>query len=178
MSSGKVVLLTGDIETGKTSLCLDIAHAAKKRGLEVAGIASPAVFEGDIKIAIDAKDLRTGNCRRLAVLQDDIKTGLETRRWSFNLDVISWGNQILKEAIPCDLLIVDELGPLEFNRHEGWVAGFSSIESRDYQVAVVVIRPSLLKTAKQRWKIFQEIDINSPDKLSLTGENIITTLGL
>jgi nucleoside-triphosphatase THEP1 len=29
---------------------------------------------------------------------------------------------MLKSATPCDLLVVDELGPLEFERREGWPA--------------------------------------------------------
>ena len=178
MSSGKIVLLTGDIETGKTSLCLEIARIAVEADLDVAGIVSPAVFEGDRKIAIDAMDLRSRESRRLAILNGGEKTGLDTRRWSFNPEVVSWGNQVLKNAIPCDLLVVDELGPLEFHHQKGWVMGFSSIESRDYQVAVVVIRPTLLKTAIQRWDISMEIDINSPSGQSLTGENILSTLGL
>ena len=178
MSSGKIILLTGDIETGKTSLCLEIARIAVEADLDVAGLISPAVFEGDRKIAIDAMDLRSRESRRLAILKGGEKTGMDTRRWSFNPEVVSWGNQVLKTAIPCDLLIVDELGPLEFHHQKGWVAGFSSIESRDYQVAVVVVRPSLLDTARRRWEISREIDINSSLAQSLKGKNILTTFGL
>ncbi len=177
MRSGEIILLTGDMQSGKTNLCLEIAQIVLETGLDVAGIVSPAVFEGDKKIAIDAKNLRTGKCRRMAELQGEKKTGLETRRWSFDPEVVSWGNQVLRDAIPCDLLIVDELGPLEFNHQKGWVAGFPTIESRNYLVAIAVIRPSLLDTANQRWDISREIDLNSPAGQSMAGENILTILG-
>ncbi len=51
---------------------------------------------------------------------------------------------MLESATPCDLLIVDELGPLEFERNEGWPAGLAAIDSAAYKVGVVVIRPELL----------------------------------
>ena len=140
-------------------------------------LVSPAVFDGNHKTAIDAKDLRTGNSRRLAVLHGDENTGLETKRWSFYPEVVSWGNQILKDSVPCDLLIVDELGSLEFIRQEGWINGFKAIESRKYRAAVVVIRPSLLGAANQHWEIFHEIDLDSPLSQSLTGEKIFNNLG-
>lgn len=30
------------------------------------------------------------------------------------LIVLDWGNQLLAQAVPCDILFVDEMGPLEF----------------------------------------------------------------
>ena len=35
-------------------------------------------------------------------------------------EVLAWGTRILQQATPCDLLVVDELGPLKFERGEGW----------------------------------------------------------
>jgi nucleoside-triphosphatase THEP1 len=163
MSSGEIILLTGDLLSGKTNFCLEIAQKAKDKRIDVAGIISPAVFTGSNKTAIDALDLRTWNRKRLAELRQGEKTDLETRRWSFDSAVVNWGNQVLMDAVPCDLLIIDELGPLEFTKSEGWIEGFSAIESREYQVAIVVIRPSLVSTAAGRWKISREIDLDSLD---------------
>ena len=51
----------------------------------------------------------------------------------------------------CDLLIVDELGPIELERGEGWQNGIAALNSGEYQAAVVVIRPELLDAASQLW---------------------------
>ena len=88
--------------------------------IQVAGLISPGVFRGGEKITIDALGLKSGNKKRLAELNRAQNTGLDTQRWSFFPKAIACGNQILQETLPCDLLIVDELGPLEFRRAEGW----------------------------------------------------------
>ena len=84
---------------------------AQEARVRVGGVISPAVFEGGNKVAIDALDLKSGTRKRLAELKTSHQTDLETQRWSFYTEVVDWGNKILEEAVPCDLLIIDELGP-------------------------------------------------------------------
>ncbi len=157
---GEIILLTGELQSGKTNLCLDLYKLAQETNIQVGGVISPAVFEGDKKIAIDALDLKRGIRNRLAELKTSHISDLETQRWSFFSDVVDWGNKILEEAVPCDLLIIDELGPLEFQRGKGWVAGFSAIESGEYSTALLVIRPSLIEEAARRWKVSRVIDLD------------------
>ena len=176
MSSGKIIILTGDIQSGKTSLCQELAQKAKEEGIQLAGLLSPGVFHEGKKSGIDVINLNNWEQRHLAVLKEKDQTGLETQRWSFYPEIVQWGNQALENAVPCDLLIVDELGPLEFNRGEGWISGLATVDSGSFQSALVVIRPSLLKMAGQRWKIFQVIDLNDPRNKTLSGEDLFSRL--
>lgn len=173
---GEIVLLTGEIQSGKTNLCLDLYHRAQEAGIKVGGVLSPAVFEGGEKKAIDVMDLKSGNTKRLAELKTQTQTDLETKRWSFFPEAVGWGNKMLLEAAPCDLLLVDELGPLEFQRGEGWVNGFSVIESGDYSTALIVIRPSLIDEAAQRWNVSRVIDLSADGVESLAGRELFDTL--
>ena len=156
----EIILLTGELQSGKTNLCLDIYQLAQETGIRVGGIISPAVFKGDKKTAIDALNLKSGIRKRLADLRTSHQTGLETQRWSFDPEVVDWGNQMLKEAVPCDLLLIDELGPLEFQRKQGWVNGFAVIDSGEYSTAVIVIRPSLIEEATRLWRVSRIIDLD------------------
>ncbi len=176
MSSGKIIILTGDIQSGKTSLCQELAQKAKEEGIQLAGLLSPGVFEEGKKTGIDVINLKNWEQRHLAVLKEKDQTELETRRWSFFPEIIQWGNQALINAVPCDLLVVDELGPLEFNRGEGWISGLAAVDSGSYQSALVVIRPSLLKMAGQRWEISQVIDLDDPLYRTLSGEDLFSRL--
>ena len=157
---GEIILLTGEFQTGKTNLCLDIYQLAQEARVRVGGVISPAVFEGSRKTAIDALDLKSGIRKRLAELRTSHQTDLETQRWSFYSEVVDWGNKMLEEAVPCDLLMIDELGPLEFQRGEGWVNGFAVIENGDYSTALIVIRPSLIDQAARLWQISRIIDLD------------------
>ena len=176
MSTSEIVLLTGSISSGKTSFCLDLAQLAKNSGLDVAGMISPAVFQDSQKTAIDALDLRSWERKRLADLRTPRKSELETQRWSFHPSAVEWGNRVIADAVPCDLLIIDELGPLEFGRSEGWIEGFSAIDSRHYRLAVVVVRPSLLSSAKEAWKISREINLDLPKTSYPSWEELLTSM--
>ena len=175
---GKIILLTGEIESGKTSYCLDVLKIAREQRIQVAGLLSPGIFEGGEKISIDALNLKSGTRRRLAELKENQTLGLETKRWSFYPEVVLWGNQVLQDAIPTDLLMVDELGPLEFHQNSGWINGFDVLESNAFQVALVVIRPSLIKEASQHWNIAQTIDLSAPGSTPLSGSELFEFLGL
>lgn len=176
MSSGEIVILTGDLQSGKTSLCQELAQKAKEEGVQLAGLLSPGVFQEGKKNGIDVINLDNWERQHLAKLREKDQTGLETQRWSFYPEIVQWGNQALINAVPCDLLIMDELGPLEFTRGEGWIAGLAAVDSGSYLSALVVIRPSLLKMAGQRWKISRVYDLNDPRYKTLSGEDIYSLL--
>lgn len=173
---GEIILLTGDFQSGKTNLCLDLYKAARETNIRVGGVVSPAVFEGDKKIAIDVLDLKSGIRNRLAELKTSQQSDLETKRWSFFSNVVGWGNKMIEEAVPCDLLLIDELGPLEFQRGKGWQAGFSVIDSGDFSTAVIVIRPSLVDEAARRWDESKVIDLDQKTSDSSLIEEIINRL--
>ena len=164
---GRIILLSGESERGKTTLCLKLANMVKAIPLTVAGVICPPVYEGLTKTGIDVLILRSGEKRKLAQLNSGKSEGLFTRKWLFDEAVTDWGDQELAKATPCDILIVDELGPLEFERGLGFLTGFTAINSRDYKAALVVIRPSLLPSAIKRWPDANIISVESETRESL-----------
>jgi nucleoside-triphosphatase THEP1 len=158
---GTLTLISGEIESGKTSFCRQFAEALHEIGWNTAGILSPAVFNEGVKTAIDGLDLRSGKRVRVAELNtgDAPRMGLNTRRWRFSTDALEWCNAILKAAVPCDLLVIDELGPLEFQRGEGLLAAFEAVDSRRFEACLVVVRPSLVEKARRRWPDARTIHI-------------------
>jgi nucleoside-triphosphatase THEP1 len=178
MISSRIVLLTGGFESGKTSLCLAVAQTASEAGWEVAGVLSPAVFTGDEKTGIDLLDPKTGQRCNLAVRRDQAQSNLETRRWSFLPECVAWGSQLLRDAVPCDLLLVDELGPIEFTQNRGWVEAFDAIKSGLYRTALLVIRPWLLEQAAGRWNISRVIDLDDPLQHAISAQELLEGEGL
>jgi nucleoside-triphosphatase THEP1 len=156
-----IILLTGDRSSGKTTVCQRWAHQARAAGWDVAGLLSPAVFDKGRKVAIDALDLRSGERRRLAQLRTAVEAVEElcTPAWCFDTATIAWGNQVLASAIPCDLLIVDELGSLELERNQGWTAGIAAVSTKRYRQAWVVVRRELLTVAQQLWPMAQVVEV-------------------
>jgi hypothetical protein len=63
-------------------------------------------------------------------------------------------------------LVIDELGPLEFNQGKGLVSALTLIDAQRYNLSFVVIRPSLLQLAKTRWP--WAMTFNVPDHRSIS----------
>jgi nucleoside-triphosphatase len=153
-------MLTGERGAGKTTFCRSLAAHAHLQGWEVAGLLSPAVFEGGGKTGILAEDIRTGETRLLASSSPQPSLTQPLGDWHFDLATINWGNQVLESSLPCDLLIVDELGPLELVYRKGWQAALNVLHSGQYQCAVVVIRPALQKLAHELLSLSDTITID------------------
>ena len=157
----KLFLITGDSGVGKTTWCHQQIELARINGWRVGGLLSPPIMANNQKAAIDLVDLATGERQQLATLRRHAAnpTRLSTHKWSFDPTVLAWGNAVLRRITAVDLLIIDELGPLEFEKGQGLQAAFDLIEAGRYFLAGVVIRPTLLTQAQQRWPEAQIIPI-------------------
>lgn len=165
-----LVLLSGESGAGKTRWCLELIEYAKAQKIPVCGLVSPPVFEGNRKIGIDLVDLISGERRRLAVLRKEgalpSEKGPQTEDWQFDKETLDWGNQILNQLShrlqgKPYVLILDELGPLEFLRGKGLLNALRLIDQRHYTLACVVVRPGLLPMAQQRWSWGQIIALQN-----------------
>jgi nucleoside-triphosphatase THEP1 len=142
-SGGPIVILTGPGGSGKTTACLQLVAWARQRGLECAGIACPGRLERSRKVGIDVVNVRTDERRFLAAV-DNLPGQLRLGPYRFDGCALIWGAACLGAACPCDVLIVDEIGPLEVERREGWANAIEVLRTGRYRLAVAVVRPSLV----------------------------------
>lgn len=159
-ASQLLFLITGASGAGKTSWCLALAKEAAARGRKVTGLCSPAVFENGRKVGIDLVDLRSTARRRMAALKAP-EMGEQrgaSRDWQFDEQALEWGNSLLGPAMH-DLFILDELGPLEFEHGRGLTNAFTVLDNGRFALACVVVRPSLLLQAQDRWPAARLLDI-------------------
>jgi nucleoside-triphosphatase THEP1 len=148
-----VILLCGPAGAGKSTVCARVVELARQAGLRVAGVISPPQIapgaEGQ-KTSIWVEDVLTGE-RRLLAVAAHLRQGLvQTKHWTFNAETLGWGSDVIARAVPCDLLVVDELGPLELERGEGWTVALEVLRGRAYQWALVVVRPELIAVMRAR----------------------------
>ncbi len=163
-----LTLLTGQRGTGKTTTCLRLMRRAQNRGLHVAGLISPARFVNGRKIGIELLDISTSQRRPLADLAGPHHLAvLRTLHWQFQPETIAWGQEALRRATPCDLFIVDELGPLELERRQGWHVALEIIDQGDYRHAVIVVRPELQAVARDLWPQASILKVSAPTSLDL-----------
>ena len=164
----RVVVLTGERGVGKTHLCQAVVEQAGKIGFRCAGVLSRAVFDGEEKAAITLVDVATSAERTLAVA-DDTPGELRWGRYRFVPSTLEWGSDLLTGATPCDLLIVDELGPLELTLGLGLEAALDVLDEGAFSLALVVVRPELLDTLRKQLHCAEtrvvEVDLQNRDQL-------------
>lgn len=139
-----VVVLCAGPGVGKTTWCIGLAATARARGLGVAGLVTPS--ERGAGARRWAEDLRSGQRRLLAREDADASSHPDTPRWLLFDDVLQWGDARLREARETDVLVIDELGPVELVRGRGWLAGATEALRGTSRLAVVAVRPLLLSS--------------------------------
>ncbi len=137
-----VILLTGEIEVGKTTICNRVVDLSRRWGHRVSGILSPALLdENDRKVGIGLVDLSSGERRTLAIMSDGAKYEMVVGKYNFNPRVLKWGNEILARFVPQDTLwVVDEIGWLELKRGQGFLAAMSKLANPPSHTLILVRR--------------------------------------
>ncbi len=167
-----LILLTGESGSGKTHWCLKLIERAKTLPITVCGLVSPPIYVGNQKVGIELVNLDSGEHRLLAVLRNQntlrVHHGPQTEDWQFDDETLAWGNRVLDEISHSHqdkphLLILDELGPLEFLEGKGFQSALRLVDERRYTLACVVVRPRLLHLAQQRWTWGQTLTLPNPN---------------
>jgi len=146
----KRVVISGVRGTGKTSLIMGLIKEFQCQGIDVKGVLSPGVFDGEEKIAIEMIDLAAGESRLFARLAEEATTTLQFGDWAFSQETIQWANQRLSLIESADVLVVDEIGPLELDMNRGLHTGLDLLASDIYRLAVITVRPKCLTALSER----------------------------
>ncbi len=151
----KQVVISALRGSGKTSLMMAFIRAIRRQGMDVKGVLSPGVFESDKKIAIETIDLATGESRILARLAEETTTDLQFGDWAFYQDVFDWINQRLSMVESTDILVVDEIGPLELDMKRGLQAAMDLLSSNKYRLGIITARPKCLEVLSEYFPLLQ-----------------------
>ncbi len=156
------IIITGESGSGKTRFCTAVVNALRQGDLQrmdIRGILSPALMRRRKKAGIQAINLVTFEHKNLAEPNEGDDGPISTKRWRFDPRIISWCNTVLSTATPCAVLVIDEIGPLEFEQGEGFIAGLEAVDSGEYTLALVVVRPHSLSQALERWADAEVLNI-------------------
>jgi nucleoside-triphosphatase THEP1 len=140
-----IIILTGQRGAGKTTVCRETVALAQAREYTCGGILTLTQPDGEL----DVLEAGSSEIRRLT-LPPGVEPAVVQGRFRFAPEVIDWGNAALSRAISCQLLVVDELGPLELERGGGWMKAFDVLHRGDFALALVVIRSELVVKAQPR----------------------------
>ena len=166
---GRLVVLTGEPGSGKTHRCREVVTAARAAGVVVRG-AVTVDERGDAGVERWLEDLRGGERMLLGRMASPQAIASGGPRWLLSEAALDWCNAFLSEACPADLLIVDEVGPVELIHKRGALAGVRCALAGPYGVAVVVVRPWLVPRFQELFPYppAEVVDVGEADDLAET----------
>jgi len=149
-----MIFVTGDKQAGKTGAVLQLIDQARSRGLHPAGIVCPGLWAGGTRAGFDLVQVDTG---RRYVLSRRIE-GLRPVPYMFDAESLGRGKEALSpgRCRNADLVIVDEIGPLEL-KGQGWAGALPALVSLPRPVHIWVVRRSLVQAVQDRFQVRAEV---------------------
>jgi nucleoside-triphosphatase len=148
----RVLLLTGAPGVGKTTVLIKAVDALKAKGISVGGMISREARAGNVRIGFEIIDLTNSKHGWLAHVNQ--RTGPQVGKYHVNLeDLDNIGAQAIMQALEkCDVIAIDEIGPMEMFSQKFKQAVKQALESKKLVLAVVhaKARDPLIAEAKQR----------------------------
>jgi len=133
-----VIIVTGTIGIGKTTVCEKVVNIARSSGYVCGGILTHKAPNESLVIL----DIQSGEKETLASSNSKYG-GPRTVRYSFNPDGIDFGIRAIERGVSSDILFVDEIGHLELGG-KGFVKSLELVKTEKVRNCVLVIRNQFL----------------------------------
>jgi nucleoside-triphosphatase len=158
------IAVTGHPGIGKSTL---VAKVAKTSGMRVGGVLARDKLYKDRRIGFELLDLASG---AVGMLADETGSGPQLGKYrvhSEDLDGI--GARAVENALKCDLIVVDEVGPMELSSRRFVFAVETAIASSK-PMLVVLHEWSNHRLAKKIRSTFQVITVTRENRESLVDD--------
>ena len=144
-----IFLLTGPVHSGKTILLRNVVQELKKQESQIDGFLSEAVLENNKIIGYDLFDLKEE--KSIPFIRKDGKD--EWQRigvYFFIPQSLAEAEKIILRGKNADILVVDELGPLELSGKGLWPA-LKQIIYNNLKNCLLVIRSNILENFLEKF---------------------------
>jgi nucleoside-triphosphatase len=148
----RVLLLTGSPGVGKTTVLMKTVNTLKGTEYRVGGMISREIRESGTRVGFEILDLNRSKRGWLAHVNQ--KRGPQVGKYRVNIeDLNAIGAQAILDAVGnCDVVAIDEIGPMELFSEKFKEAARKALESRKLVVAIVhwKAQDTLISEAKKR----------------------------
>ncbi len=148
-----VFILTGRINQGKTRFTRELVEKLQKEGLAISGLITLGNNNDSSRNAYKIKNIQTGEETALCSTQPS-STKPHYGRFYFEESGIEQGCNIIVQTLtrPTDLLVIDELGPMEIN-DRGWAPAIEKVVENNACAQLWVVREKLVKPMMRKWNV-------------------------
>ena len=158
------IAVTGSPGVGKATLVAKVTSGTK---LRVGGVLARDRRYKDRRTGFELLDLSTG---MVGILADESGDGPQLGKYRVHLDDLDLiGAQAVENALGCDLIVVDEVGPMELSSHRFVLAVEKAIASPK-PMLVVLHQWSNHRLAKKIRGSFRVLTVTRENRDSLADE--------
>lgn len=168
-----VIILTGPVNSGKTTLLRRAVEELRKQNFNLDGFLSDAVVHAKKKIGYNLLDLKMNRSIPF-IRKSGHKDWQKVGPYFFIPEGLAWANQVIRRSSEAEILIVDEIGPLELSGKGLWPV-LEKVLSQRVQKFFFVLRRNIVEdfldmAALTETKVF---DIKEKKVLSLMLQEIM-----
>ena len=147
------VIITGGVQTGKSTLAAALTAFLKAENVSMAGILATGLWKNGRRHGFDLTDLATGAITPLARRVDRVEDTAITPFEFFERGLAAGKKALdVKTTANAAMVMVDEVGKLE-PMGQGWGPFMSSLVSNSRAVHVWVVRENLVRDVCARWNL-------------------------
>ena len=157
-----ILLLTGEIGSGKTSLLEETLSFLSSSSISVGGILAKGYWKNNFRSGFDIIDVTSSASAPLARRENEID------RFTFLEEGLQFGQTVLQNVLshPPEIVLLDEIGPLEV-KGGGWSDFLSPLLQLQSTRLLWSIRPVLLPWAISNFQLISPVIVNTTDKNTL-----------
>lgn len=158
-----VVLITGEIGSGKTTLISAISARLKASGVLAGGILASAVYENETKTGYKIQDVATDKEMHLSHTNDT--EGLaRVGRYFFIPEAIDFGRAALsaERNRNSQIVLIDEIGAWEL-QGQGWAGSLNELIINCNMPLIITVRKSFLELVIENWMFQNPLVIEAKD---------------
>ncbi len=158
-----VIIIIGEIGSGKTSLIRKIVDRLKEESIYAGGIIAPAVFTDGIKTGYSIVDIATG--KNMPLSQTNEIDGLaRVGKYFFFREGIDFGLAALSTERIRDkqIVLIDEIGAWEL-QGQGWAKSLNELIINYNIPLIITVRKSFLELVIENWMFQNPVVIEAKD---------------
>jgi nucleoside-triphosphatase THEP1 len=163
------IILTGAVQSGKSTLAEKLIHRLKEKNITMAGILARGLWKNNQREGFDLVNIRTGKVTPLARRSAELATQNSDKiLFSFFEQGVTAGYDALNVARckTASIILVDEIGKLEA-KGLGWASCLSPLLTLSRALHIWIVRENLIRQICRIWPVEQTMVIHAaaPDAL-------------
>jgi nucleoside-triphosphatase THEP1 len=158
-----VIIITGEIGSGKTTLISGISSRLKESGIKTGGIIAPAVYEQENKTGYSIIDIGAGKKMQLSQITE-IEGEPRVGKYFFKSEALDFGRNALsvERNLESRIVLIDEIGAWEL-QGQGWASSLNELIINCEMPLIITVRKSFLELVIENWMLQSPMVIEAKD---------------